>query len=267
MENKLNYLEKLIKVILWPIIFILGHFFIEYVFVAYYNSKNKGSLTNSEFLKIVKTCEYQEGLNNFINSKLLLITIIVFLIFLPILCLAYKKYRRHKYISGYGIESILIGVSIALIFNITLYNINKVFDFTNRFDKMTIPFYVVLICTGILGPILEEILFRGIVYNKLKEFNTNMTAIIICSILFGLFHMDIINGIYGFGISFMLIYLYEKHNTLYAPILLHIALNVTGLLVVKFGILSITWVNISLLILSIIMLILIRKLFIKGSVK
>ena len=266
MENKLSYLEKLIKVILWPIIFIIGHFFIEYVFVAYYNSKNKGDLSNSEFLKLIKTCEYQEGLNNFINSKLLLMTIILFLVFLPILYLAYKKYRRYEYVGGYRVEALSLGISIALIFNITLYNLNKVFSFTNRFDKMEIPFYVVLICTGILGPILEEILFRGIVYNKLKEFNTNMAAIIICSILFGVFHMDIINGIYGFGISFMLIYLYEKHNTLYAPILLHITLNITGLLIVKLGILSILTINISLLVISILMLIFIRKQLIKGSV-
>ena len=266
MENKLSYLEKLIKVIFWPIIFILGHFFIEYVFVAYYNSKNKGDLSNSEFLKLVKTCEYQEGLNNFINSKLLLITIIVFLVFLPILYFAYKKYKRNIYIGGYGIESILLGISIALIFNITLYNLNKVFSFTSRFDKLGVPFYVVLICTGILGPILEEILFRGIVYNKLKEFNTNMAAIIICSVLFGIFHMDIINGIYGFGISFMLIYLYEKHSTLHAPILLHVVLNITGLVIIKLGILSMLTVNILLLVISILILILVRRLFIKGSV-
>lgn len=266
MENKLSYLEKLIKVIFWPIIFILGHFFIEYVFVAYYNSKNKGDLSNSEFLEFIKTCEYQTGINNFINSRLLLMTIIIFLIFLPILYFAYKKYRRYEYIGGYGIEALSLGISIALIFNITLYNLNKLFNFTNRFDKMEIPFYVALICTGILGPILEEILFRGIVYNKLKEFNTNMTAIIICSILFGIFHMDIINGIYGFGISFILIYLYEKHNTLYAPILLHIALNITGLLIVKLGILSVLTINILLLVISILMLIIIRKQLIKGSV-
>lgn len=267
MENRLSYLEKLIKVILWPIIFIVGHFFIEYVFVAYYNSKNKGDLSNSEFLKVVKTCDYQEGLNNFINSKLLLITIIFFLIFLPILCLAYKKYRRHKYIEGYGIESIALGISIALIFNITLYNLNRIFNFTNRFGKMEIPFYVLLICTGILGPILEEILFRGIVYNKLKTFNTNMAAIIICSILFGIFHMDIINGIYGFGISFILIYLYEKHNTLFAPILLHITANVTGLVIIKLGILSILPISIALLIVSVLIIIFIRRIYIKGSVE
>ena len=265
-RNSLSYLEKLIKVIFWPIIFILGHFFIEYIFVAYYNSNNKGDLTNSEFLKVVKTCEYQTKLNSFIDSKLLLMSLIFLLIFLPILYLGYRKYKRNKRIGGYVIESISLGITIALIFNITLYNINRAFNFTDRFNEMTIPFYVVLICTGILGPILEEILFRGIVYNKLKAFNTNMASIIICSILFGIFHLDIINGIYGFGISFILIYLYEKYNTLYAPILLHIILNVTGLVIVKLGILNILVVNISLLVLSILILAFIRKQYIKRSV-
>ena len=59
MKNKLNYLQKLIKVIIWPIIFIVGQFFIEYIFVAYYNSHNRGELSNKEFLEFIKTCEYK----------------------------------------------------------------------------------------------------------------------------------------------------------------------------------------------------------------
>ena len=257
MKNKLNYLNKLIKVILWPIIFIVGQFFIEYVFVAYYNSRNKGNLSNNEFLEFIKTCEYKENLNSFINSKLLLITIIVFVIFLPIFYLIYKKYKKGRK-SGCFLESISLGISISLIFNILVYNLNNIFNFTNRYNK-TLPFIVLIICTGILGPILEEFLFRGIVYNKLKEFNSNMKSIILSSIIFAIFHFDIINSIYAFGISFMFIYLYEKYNTLIAPILMHIFLNVTMLIIVELGILSITLINVLLIIVSIFILLIVKK--------
>lgn len=263
MENKLNYLEKLIKVILWPIIFIVGHFFIEYIFVAYYNSNNKGNLTNKEFLEYVKTCEYKELLNKFIDSKLVLITLILFIVFVPILYFVYKKYKSGTYKCGYFLESILFGATIALIFNITLYNINKVIHFTDRFDKLGLPFMTVLICTGIIGPILEELLFRGVVYNKLKTFNKPMTAIILTSVLFGLFHFDLINSIYAFGVSFMFIYLYEKYNTLIAPILMHITLNLIPIILIKLGILSITIINILLILVSI--LIVMRKIIINNE--
>ena len=257
MKNKLNYLQKLIKVILWPIMFIVGQFFIEYIFVAYYNSHNSGELSNKEFLEFVKTCEYKENLNSFINSKLLLITIIGFIIFLPIFYLMYKKYKKER-ISGYFLESISLGISISLIFNILVYNLNNILSFTDRYNR-TLPFIVLIICTGILGPILEEILFRGIIYNKLKEFNSNMRSIILCSLIFAIFHFDIVNSIYAFGVSFMLIYLYEKYNTLIAPILMHVFLNITMLIAIELGILSLTFVSVLLLIVSIVILLIIEK--------
>ena len=257
MKNKLNYLQRLIKVIIWPIIFIVGQFFIEYIFVAYYNSHNKGELSNKEFLKLINTCEYKEGLNNFINSKLLLITIIGFVVFIPIFYLIYKKHKK-KRTSGYLLESVSLGISISLIFNILVYNLNDIFNFTDRYNK-TLPFIVLLICTGILGPIIEEILFRGIVYNKLKEFNSNMRSIILCSLIFAIFHFDIINSVYAFGVSFILIYLYEKYNTLIAPILMHIFLNTTVIVTMEFGILSIPIISTLLLITSILILLIIKK--------
>lgn len=252
MKNKLNYLKKLIKVIIWPIIFIIGQFFIEYFFVAYYNMKNKGNLSNNEFLEFIKTIEYKNSLNNFINSKLLIITVISFVIFLPIF---YFKYKKYKTVSKkhYMLESILYGISISLIYNIIIYNLNDIFNFTDRY-KASLPFIVVIICTGILGPILEEILFRGIVYNRLKSFNSNMKSIILTSLIFSIFHFDIINSIYAFFTSFILIYLYEKYNTLYAPILMHIFLNSTILFVIKFDLLSIKILNITLFIVSILIL-------------
>ena len=263
MKNKLNYLQKLIKVIIWPIIFIVGQFFIEYIFVAYYNSHNRGELSNKEFLEFIKTCEYKESLNSFINSQLLLITIIGFIIFLPIFYLLYRNYKKERN-CGYFLESISLGISISLIFNILVYNLNDIFNFTDRYNK-TLPFIVLIICTGILGPIIEEILFRGIVYNKLKEFNSNMRSIILCSIIFAIFHFDIINAIYAFGVSFILIYLYEKYNTLIAPILMHIFLNTTVIVTMELGILSIPIISTLLLITSILILLIIKKYRIGGN--
>ena len=260
-KNNLNYFKKLVKVLIWPIIFIIGQFFLEYIFVAYYNSKNKGSLTNSEFLKYIKTTEYKEGLNSFINSKMLIITILFFIIFLPILYFLYKKYKKESK-RGYLIESISLGISISIIFNILVYNINSIFNFTDRYE-FKLPFIVILICTGVLGPILEEILYRGIVYNKLKEFNPNMRSIILCSVLFGLFHFDIIDGIYAFGVSFMFIYLYEKYNTLVAPILMHIFLNTTGIVMIKLGILDMHIISLLLIVISVLILLIDKKYKIK----
>lgn len=266
MKNSFKYIKNIFKVLIWPIIFIIGQFFIQYIFVAFFNSKEKGTMTNNEFLNYISTIDYQNKLNNFINSNALLIIIITMILFVPIFYNVFKKYKRKSSFKFKDIFiPILFGISISLIFNILLFNINNIIYFTDKFELSNLNVITQLICSGICGPILEELLFRGIVYNKLKEFNKPIIAIIITSIIFGLMHFDFINAIYGFGVSFILIYLYEKHKTLKATIIMHISLNVTIILMSSLITRNFTIFNLYLLIVSILIL-LILKIFIKKDV-
>ena len=261
MKNKFKYLKKLFKVLVWPIIFTLGTLSVNYIFIALFNNKEQADMTNIEFLDYIKTVEYQKKLNNYINSKSLLIILIISIIFLPIL---YKVFKKYKEKNNFKIKNIFIpiafGVSICLIYNITIFELNNIFHFTNKFETSNIPIIVQIICSGLLGPILEELLFRGIVYNKLKEFNKPMTSIIISSVIFSLFHSNIVDAIYAFGVSFILIYMYEKYKTLKAPIITHICLNTTIILMLNLIIKNFIIFNMYLLIVSIIILLILRKI-------
>lgn len=259
MKNKLKYLKKLFGVLIWPIIFTLGTFIINYIFVATFNNKEQVNMTNGEFLNYIRTIEYQEKLNNYINCRALLIILIVSVIFLPIL---YKVFKKYKEKNSFKIKNIFIpatfGITICLIYNIILFQLNNIFYFTTKFEVNSIPIIVQIICSGILGPILEELLFRGIVYNKLKEFNKPMASIIISSVIFSLFHINIIDFIYAFGVSFILIYMYEKYKTLKAPIITHICLNTTIILMLNLIIKNFIVFNMYLLIVSIVILLILR---------
>ena len=259
MKNSLKYIKNILKVLVWPIIFSLGTFIINYIFVSIFNSNQKGTMTNNEFLEYIKRIEYQERLTNYINSKSLLIILITVIIFLPILLKIYKKYRVKN---NFKLKNIFIpiafGISISLIYNIILFYLNNLTPLTNTFKVSAIPILVQIICSGICGPILEELVFRGIVYNKLKEFNKPMRAIILTSVIFGLFHNNIINAIYAFGVSFILIYLYEKYKNLKASIIMHIALNTTIILMLNLIIKNFIVFNIYLLVVSIIVLLVLR---------
>lgn len=261
MKNSLKYLKKLFNVLIWPIIFITGQFFINYIFVAIYNSKEKGNLTDSEFLEYIKTANYQNRLNTYIDSKALLIIIIISIIFIPIFYNIFKKYKKDNSFKCKDIIfPISLGISISLIYNILVFNLNNIFHFTNSYELSSMNIVVQIICSGILGPILEEFVFRGIVYNKLKEFNKPMTAIILTSVIFGLTHDNIINAIYAFGVSFMFIYLYEKYKTLKAPIIMHMSLNITIILMLRLIIMDFIPFNLYLIIVSVIILLINRKI-------
>lgn len=256
-----NTLKNIFRVLIWPIIFMVGQFFIQYIFVAIFNFNQKGNMTTSEFIKYMKTDEYNLKLNNFINSNTLIIIFISVLIFIPIFYKIFKKYKRKSSLNKKDIIiPILFGISISLIYNITIYNLNNLFSFTNAFEPSKLKIIVSIISSGICGPILEEFLFRGIVYNRLKEFNKPMKAMIITSLLFGIIHFNIIDGIYGFGVSFILIYLYEKYKTLVAPILMHISLNTTIILMVNLITKNYLPFNLYLLIVSIIILLILKKI-------
>jgi len=268
MKNSLKYIKNIFKVLIWPIVFMVGQFFIQYIFVAIFNNKERGTLTETEFLEIIKTEEYITKLNNYINSKTLIIILITMLIFIPVFYRVYKKYRSKNTFKIKNIFiPIVLGITISLAYNITLYNLNNIFNFTNIFELSKLSIIVQVISSGICGPILEELIFRGIVYNKLKIFNKKMTAIILTSVIFGIIHSNIINGIYAFGVSFILIYLYEKYKTLKAPILMHIFLNTTIILMLPLILKNYLLFNLYLLIVSIIVLLVVRKYIITKNYK
>ena len=266
MKNKLKYFKDLLKVLIYPIIFIMGEFILQYIFVAIFNSKESNGYTNKEFLEYIKTIEYQDKLNNYINSKTLIIILITLIIFAPLFYNIYIKYKQKNNFKLNNIFiPILFGITISLVYNITLYNLNNVFNFTDIFKLSSLPIIVQIISSGIVGPILEELIFRGIVYNKLKTFNKKMSAIIFTSLIFGLIHGNIINMIYAFGISFMFIYLYEKYKTLKAPIIMHISLNTTVILMLPLIMKNYLVFNLYLLIVSLITLLILKKYYINES--
>lgn len=79
------------------------------------------------------------------------------------------------------------------------------------------------------GPCMEELIFRGLVYKRIKRYTKSMTAVYISAIFFGVYHFNLVQGIYGFALGVLLCYVYEKYKTILAPILLHISANLTAL--------------------------------------
>lgn len=81
----------------------------------------------------------------------------------------------------------------------------------------------------IMAPVLEEIVFRGLVYTRLKKGMPVIIATIITSLVFGIMHGTIIWGIYTFIFSLVLIWVFEKFHSLTANILLHLVYNLSGM--------------------------------------
>lgn len=84
-----------------------------------------------------------------------------------------------------------------------------------------------LIFVGILSPIVEEMLFRGIMLNKIRMYGDKV-AIVTTAVLFGLFHANFSQFFYAVGLGFIFAYVTLKTGTIKYSIILHIAINIVG---------------------------------------
>lgn len=84
---------------------------------------------------------------------------------------------------------------------------------------------VQILAAGIAGPIVEELIFRGLIYKRIKKMSSVMIAGILSSLLFGLYHGNWIQAPYAFIIGMVCVFVYEKYKSIIAPILLHISAN------------------------------------------
>lgn len=100
-----------------------------------------------------------------------------------------------------------------------------------------------LIGLGLLAPVTEELLFRGLIYRRFKEFNRTIFAIVWASIMFALLHGNRVQGIYAFVMSVFLCYCYERYQTLMAPLLVHISSNCVAVIAGETGVLDFMYGN------------------------
>ena len=92
--------------------------------------------------------------------------------------------------------------------------------------QFVFPLWAGIILYGIVSPLAEEIVFRGIVYNRLRRQYTRWIAIVASALLFGLYHGNVVQALYGFVLGVLIAVLYEKYGSFAVPVILHSAANI-----------------------------------------
>lgn len=95
---------------------------------------------------------------------------------------------------------------------------------------------IFMLVTAVIGPILEEIIFRMIIFGTLyKRFNFWIAAVL-SSILFAVVHMDFTHLLIYTAMGFVFAYLYVRTKRIIVPIIAHVAMNSFVMLIqVVFG--------------------------------
>lgn len=140
-----------------------------------------------------------------------------------------KKAPMSKYILVAGIS---IPFSLGLNNILTLSNLAA---YSEAYQEAAEALYapslpVQIVCLGIIIPIMEEYIFRGVIYKRMRRYVTAKRAIISSAIFFGIYHGNTVQMIYGALCGLLLAYLYEKFGSIKAPILAHMLMNIVACL-------------------------------------
>lgn len=85
------------------------------------------------------------------------------------------------------------------------------------------PFVILIV--SIIGPILEEIVFRKIIFGSLyKRFGFFLSALV-SSLIFAVAHMDFVHILLYASMGFTFAFLYVKTKRILVPIFAHVAMN------------------------------------------
>lgn len=88
---------------------------------------------------------------------------------------------------------------------------------------------VSVISTAVLAPIAEEIIFRELMTRKLCRLFPFWFANLIQALAFGIYHLNIVQGIYAFFLGLILGYVAYRMKSIWASIMLHGIMNASGL--------------------------------------
>ncbi len=164
---------------------------------------------------------------------------------LLVLLIGLFKFRLKKNIEVLGIDTrnfgrtILLGVFVGLISYLFIDGLYLLL-WPNRFapevtkairtSGTPIDLSLYFLVALVLGPVLEEVIYRGMVYSPYRRKYGRAKAVIITSVFFAMAHF----ALPSFLFSLLLTALYEKTESIIPPIIAHSAHNLLVILSILF---------------------------------
>lgn len=95
-------------------------------------------------------------------------------------------------------------------------------------------FIVGLFLYGVISPVTEELVYRGIAYQRMKRSFGVLPAMLFSAALFGALHGNWVQASYGMLMGLLLAWVYEKNEGILASVVVHIAANI-GVYALTYG--------------------------------
>lgn len=200
--------------------------------------RSLGPEAGEELVNAVLEAGYSQFLADNLTLILIITDVLVVLFLWVFFAIRKKKLTTEasmrKFSMSYVPWIILTGVALALFISFALALLPEKWlaDYAAASSsiggKLTI---VSLVATVIAAPVVEEILFRGIILSRLRKAMPVAPAIILSALVFGFMHGQILWIAYAAFLGIILALVAVRTNSILATILLHLAFNLAGMLV------------------------------------
>jgi hypothetical protein len=130
-------------------------------------------------------------------------------------------------VMGVGCGLLIGGYAIILLHNALLYIFkidtqgDQIFKIFNQLESPAWLFIV----GAVIAPIVEEIFFRGFLFQGFRQKYGWLPALLLSSAIFGAAHLDPVSFIPTFILGCVLAYVYHRSNSVWPGILFHAAIN------------------------------------------
>lgn len=133
-----------------------------------------------------------------------------------------------KKVNGVAV-TILLALSASLGLNILL-TLTGFADSSQTYQEVAdrqygVAFGIGIILYGLVSPLAEEVVFRGVIYNRLRRFYGPVVGVVVSAGFFGGFHGNLVQGVYGTCMGILIAYVYERQESFFFPVLFHAVAN------------------------------------------
>lgn len=178
-----------------------------------------------------------------IQSEMLILTGLGDAILIPIAWMFYREDEKKRLSKGFrervlvhntfeiseivSVAIMVIGISCLMNLLIALIPIDDV-EYQKIAEEMfnNNGIVIQLVVIGILAPVSEELIFRGLIFRRSRDYVGFMWAAVCSGLFFGIYHGNLTQGIFAFFMGMLFAAIYEHFGTLWAPIVAHMANNI-----------------------------------------
>ena len=188
---------------------------------------------------MVQTMDYAEIydlLMNEIMDQTLMLTLISALVSIPLIYFVFfdkKEKPAGKRITL--LYAALFGVGVSIVANV-IVSLTGLEKLSETYQELNSHIYTgnvlfEILAAGLIIPIVEELVFRGVILKNLYQLAGKWPALIISSLIFGIMHMNLVQFVYASILGFAMGFVYISYRSILAPILFHMAANTFSIMV------------------------------------